>query len=256
LDWHHKRERKEVLDGLIKLASELAIQNNAICWRVEPWALNIFCKELDRFQKSPVDMQPRHTALIPIFKDTDLLLAEFKPKVRYNIKIAQRHGLEAKIGTSLKDFSIFFETYKKTIDRKKLESKPWAYFQSIQKHFARDKKAFVINVFKDQLCIESILLMRCGDKITYFFGGFDYRYRNLMAPYLCHYEAIKLGQKYNCKFYDLWGIANTDDPNHPWQGFTEFKLKFAPLKITLAGARDIIFDKKRYENFFKSEIAS
>lgn len=246
LRWHVKKDCTIYLNKLIKLVSQFAIAEKAVCWRIEPWAIYKYGESLDKFQKSLIDMQPRHTALIPLVDDIDLIINKFKPKTRYNIRLAQKSGLVSEIGATLDDFKTFYSIYRKTVDRKSIEYKEFSYFESICQNLGSKKKAFAINIKKDQQYIGSILLIVFGDRITYFFGGFDYDFRKYMAPYLCHYEAIKLGKDLGCSFYDLWGIAGNDSPDHPWHSFTEFKDKFNPIKISLVGAHDVIFDQDGY----------
>jgi lipid II:glycine glycyltransferase (peptidoglycan interpeptide bridge formation enzyme) len=240
LNWHLP-ESKKYLDLLTELLKKQVKTNHDYIWRIEPWAIHFYEKSLKSFEKSRIDMQPRHTALIPLLNDPDEVIKNFKQKTRYNIRLAQRKGLKVEIGSEKKDFDNFYKVYKQTVDRKNIDFKEFAYFDSIRKHFSKSKNAHIISVKKDDIYIESILVISFGDRLTYFFGGFDYNYRKYMAPYLCHFEAMKLGVKLGCSFYDLWGIANTENLDHPWQEFTKFKLGFSPMKISLVGSRDLSF---------------
>lgn len=251
LRWHIKKDQNLYFKKLIKIISEFAVAEHAVCWRIEPWAIFRYGEILNKYQKSPVDMQPRHTALIPLINDLDMIIANFKSKTRYNIRLAQKSNLNVEIGSSIADFKIFYSVYRKTVDRKSLEHKDFSYFESICENLGKIGEAFVVNIKKDQQYIGAILLIKFGDRITYFFGGFDYDFRKYMAPYLCHYEAIKLGKELGCSYYDLWGIANTDSSEHPWHSFTEFKEKFNPIKISLVGAHDIVFDQEGYIELLK-----
>jgi len=251
--WHNMKKRDFYLKKLASMISDIAQKSDGVCWRIEPWALHLYGKPLAKYQKSPIDMQPRHTALISLLGSEEEILGKFKSKTRYNIRLAQKHNLKIEISRSVKSFKTFYSVYRKTVDRKAIDYKEFPYFASIQKHLAKKRNAFVINIKKDNEYIESVLLVRFGNRLTYFFGGFDYEYRKYMAPYLVHWAAIKLGRKLGCQFYDLWGIANTDNQNHPWHSFTEFKLKFQPIKISLTGAYDIVFDRQKYQNFFALE---
>lgn len=247
LNWHQPRKTSGYLEKLTRLLSEVTSQNPGVYWRIEPWAFHNFDKPLQKYQRSPIDMQPRHTALIPLIKSETEIIAGFKPKARYNLRLAQKHGLETRVSSSLEAFEEFFKVYQKTVDRKIIEHKSWEYFASIQKNISGAK---IITVYFNSIPIASILVIIYLDRLTYFFGGFDYEYRNLMAPYLCHLEAIRLGKSAGAQIYDLWGIADSDDPNHPWQSITNFKSNFNPIKISLTGAYDIDFNPRVYQQMF------
>ena len=64
-----------------------------------------------------------------------------------------------------------------------------------------------------------------GQTRTYLFGGSSSEHKNVMAPYLLHFQALRDAQSQGLKFYDFWGIetAGGDSP-----GFARFKLGFAP----------------------------
>ncbi len=245
LKWHLKSHVQD-LRTLTDAVAALSNRENGICWRMEPWLLHSYGESLTQFQPSPLNMQPVDTGLVPLNSSYEDVIQKFHPKVRYNIRIALRDGVTTHTGCELEDFVEFYENYKKTIDRKSLEFKEWEYFISIQKHLGSTKKAFVITAKLEDMAIASILVICFADRVTYFFGGFDYDARKHMAPYLCHAEAIKLGIEHKCAFYDLWGIANSDNKEHPWQSFTDFKLKFNPVRVTLAGAYDVVYDPEGY----------
>lgn len=251
LNWHGE-DRKKRLRQIGELVRDLAKQENALCWRIEPWLLQAYSEDVfDEYTKSPVDMQPRHTALIPLIKSEEDILKSFHSKTRYNIGLAARRGAHTVSGNSAKLFQDFLQCYHATVERKSIETKDDQYFQAIQKYLGK-KYAFVVVAYKEEKPIAAILLIKCGNRLTYFFGGFDYESRRDMAPFACHFEAIKLGKSLGCQFYDLWGISGSENPEHPWQNFTEFKLKFSPIPVTLSGAYDLVFDAKSYEDVILS----
>jgi len=45
----------------------------------------------------------------------------------------------------------------------------------------------------------------------------------MMAPHLLQWAAIKITKQLGYKYYDFWGIAPSDQPNHPWSGISRFK---------------------------------
>ena len=48
------------------------------------------------------------------------------------------------------------------------------------------------------------------------------------------------------KKFDFWGVTTSEDPNHPWYGFTKFKKSFGGELVTI-----MAFDPsdKSYEDF-------
>jgi len=82
-----------------------------------------------------------------------------------------------------------------------------------------------------------VYLDECG---IYYYGASDNEYRNLMAPYLIQWEAIKEAKKRGCKTYDFLGVAPENAKNHPWAGVTEFKKKFGGQIIDYPTAKEMV----------------
>jgi lipid II:glycine glycyltransferase (peptidoglycan interpeptide bridge formation enzyme) len=85
---------------------DLAKKNNAGWIRIEPEnveILNLIRKSLEGIHprrtklgiwKAPHDMQPREILVMDISKSEEELLAGMKSKTRYNIKLAEKHGVK------------------------------------------------------------------------------------------------------------------------------------------------------------------
>jgi len=94
---------------------------------------------------------------------------------------------------------------------------------------------------------------------VYLHGASDNEYRNVMAPYLLQWQAIKDAKNAGYKFYDFGGVSsgptalNQNDPKRSdryekWQGITRFKLGFSPNTEPkkFLGSYDIILNKPKY----------
>ena len=75
-----------------------------------------------------------------------------------------------------------------------------------------------------------------------------------MATYGLQWEVIQDAQKAGLKSYDFLGIAPPEaDDTHPWQGVTDFKLKFGGSIYQYAGTFHYIISPSIYFflNFLK-----
>jgi len=70
------------------------------------------------------------------------------------------------------------------------------------------------------------------DTATYYYGVSSNHCRNLMAPYLLQWEAIKEAKKHEMKTYDFLGISPPHAKDHSWKGVTEFKRKFGGKEVS------------------------
>ena len=74
----------------------------------------------------------------------------------------------------------------------------------------------------------------------YYYGASVSSFRNVMAPYLIQWEAIKEAKKRGCKHYDFLGIAPEGATHHPWAGVTDFKKKFGGRVTSYPQAREMV----------------
>ena len=73
-----------------------------------------------------------------------------------------------------------------------------------------------------------------------------------MAPYLLHFEIMRHAKASGCEWYDFWGVAPLDAPNHAWQRISEFKRKFGGVEVQLVPTLDYVFDAAAYDQFQKA----
>ena len=78
---------------------------------------------------------------------------------------------------------------------------------------------------------------------TYLFGGSDNEFRQIMAPYALHWQAMRDARAAGATVYDWWG-AETATGTTP--GFVTFKLRWGGTKKFYAGARDVVLNSRWY----------
>ena len=74
-----------------------------------------------------------------------------------------------------------------------------------------------------------------------------------MAPYLLHFEIMRKAKALGHQWYDLWGIAPANQPDHPWQSFTAFKAKFGGEEVHLVPTLDYVYDDAAYDRYVAQE---
>lgn len=193
---------------------------------------------------------PKATRVLDLTKSEEELLAEMKPKTRYNIRLAAKKGVTVRTSQDSKDAKILFELLKSTESRNKgYSTHDENYYQKMLELLAPKGilKIFIAE-FEDKP-LAAILVSKFGEVATYLHGGFTDSKKELMAPYLCQWEAIKDAKTAGAEFYDFWGVAETDDPKDSWAGITRFKSGFGGEKVIFPGAYDFVLNKFWYNVF-------
>jgi lipid II:glycine glycyltransferase (peptidoglycan interpeptide bridge formation enzyme) len=243
------KEYEELLEKLINKITELANDNNAIFLRIEPpieKPSEINLAKLGFVAGQTI--QPPDTVILNLKKPEDELLSEMHQKTRYNIRLSQKKEVKIIISNE-KDFDTFYELIKETSKREKIVCFPKKYYQKMIKAFREENKIKIFSGHCQGKILVSNLIIFFGDMATYNHGGSSNDFRNLMSPHLVQWESILEAKKLGFDYYDLRGIAPTDEPNHKWAGITRFKKGFGGEIIHYIGAYDLIFSSFWYQMY-------
>lgn len=188
------------------------------------------------------------TYLIDLQKSEQELLANMQPKTRYNIKLAAKKSVKVKVGHSQKMLEEFLSLYHQTANRQKFFIHPDEYFKTLFDIFQQDKQAEIITGYYQEKPLASIMVLIYNKTLFYPYGGSTNKHKELMPFYLVMWQAILLGKKQGCRFFDLWNclLPEMENPTHPWYGFHRFKKGFNGQLIRFCGAYDIVFNPFLY----------
>jgi len=251
---------KEMLDQLKKLGKE----NKAIFIKLEP---NIIVNSKIKPQKSKLQIKNKNKVIkllkenycapgktlftpttfwIDLTKQEDELLKSFSSKTRYNIRLAQKRGVEVVEDDSKRAFEKYIALTKETIKRQGFYAHNEQYHRLMwnnlnEKLKARKEKpiARLLTAKYHGKTITAWILFVWKDFIYYPYGASSDRYKNVMANNLIMWEAIRLGKKLGCKTFDLWG-------REPGKGFTRFKEGYHPQVVEFLGSWDLIINRFLY----------
>ena len=198
--------------------------------------------------------QPRTTLILDLIKSEDELLVSMHSKTRYNIRLAEKKGIEIK---QEKNVDIFWKLNKQTTDRDEFKSHDKEYYESM---LEMDICYQLTAYFEDEPIASNILIIY-KNACTYLHGSSGDKHRNLMAPYLLQWKAMQLAKEKDCHYYDFWGVAPMLDEekvkttcfnnfcwtvDHKWTGVTRFKVGFGGVVKKYPQAFDIILQKNKY----------
>lgn len=193
--------------------------------------------------------EPDHTLCINLRPSEDAILAQMKPKGRYNIRVAQRYGVRVVEDHSEPGLSDFIRIQRSTAKRQKIGCKPTSYFHKLMEVMQPDQKAALFFAEYRGRRIAAALVTYFGARATYFYGGSLHLYREVMAPYLLHFEIMRTAKALGHQEYDFWGIAPPDQPEHRWAGFSTFKRKFGGFEVKRVPKLDLIYDRAAYKQY-------
>lgn len=215
--------------------------------RIEPRISEVPNWFFTGYIKSPLNLQPRHTQVLSLHHDETTLLAQMKPKGRYNIRLAEKKGVQVR-EAALHEIEIFYKIYRETFTRNKFEGKSLSFFETLVENTAPLLRLYIAEYNKKP--IASALIIYFGDRATYLYGASRDKYREVMAPSALHWHIIKDAKTNGFTEYDWWGVARDEhDSEHDWHGLTRFKKQFGGEQRNWVGAYDYVMQKELYETF-------
>lgn len=245
---NNQEKLEQILKILFEKVHQIAKENKSLQFRFDPnviidlgniqkeiWEQNFAVDQENLLQKvfgniglkkSNKEVQPIHTIMLDISKSEDELLKQMHQKTRYNIRLAKKKGVEV---IESEDFKSFFELLKQTTTRQQFGAYPVKYFEDILK--LDNTKLYLANYQGKN--IAGILCTYYKNVATYLFGASSDEFRNVMAPHLLQWTAIRDARKKGFEFYDFWGAAPKDSKvkqEKSWQGITRFKQGFNPAQ--------------------------
>jgi len=188
------------------------------------------------FRKSDKEVQPQKTIILDLSKTEDELLKGMHPKTRYNIRVAEKNGVEIR-NHKTQTLTEFWRILEKTAQRDKFGTHLREYYEKL---FELPIAQLFTAEYQDKVIAVNIILFY-GDTAYYLHGASDYEYRNRMAPYLLHWEIIRYAKENSFSEYDFWGIDEKK-----WPGVTRFKKGFGGKEVEYIGSYDYVFQKKWY----------
>jgi lipid II:glycine glycyltransferase (peptidoglycan interpeptide bridge formation enzyme) len=251
---------ESVWNELLKGISDQAQFHHAIVLKIDPFiqerevgATIVLKKQGFHFVRSQI--QPRVTYLLDLTKNLEVLLAGFEEKTRYNIRLAERKGVEIRENPSEEGVRIFCNLYQETAKRDKFMVHPLSYYQKIRELIVEKGMGGIFLAYYQGVPIAGVYVFCFGDTVWYMYGASSAQYRNIMPNHALHWYVIEWAKERGYKTYDLWGIPAHPHEKHPLWGVYRFKKGFSGEEVRLIGMCDLPFNAFWY-NVIDKGIAS
>jgi peptidoglycan pentaglycine glycine transferase (the first glycine) len=253
LDWNDVSLRQQVLDDLKGLAKHLGaifikIDPDVSLGSGVPGTPNAHESGLGqavqadltarRWVESSEQIQFRNTVLVNLGDDEEALLARMKQKTRYNIHLAERKGVQVRVGTA-QDFSLLYHMYAETSLRDGFAIRPQDYYECVWSTFMQAGMAEPLIAEVDGEAVAAVVVFRFGEQAWYLYGMSRDLHRAKMPNYLLQWQAICRARAAGCRVYDLWGAPEHFGESDPLWGVYRFKEGLGGQVARYLGAWDM-----------------
>ncbi|MBL4694607.1 peptidoglycan bridge formation glycyltransferase FemA/FemB family protein [Candidatus Gracilibacteria bacterium] len=227
---------KAQMKMLIKALHPIVKSEKAIFLRIDPLLVQEH-KNFPNFFSIKHGFQPENTLLLDLTLSEADLLAQMKPKGRYNIKLAKKKGVTIHTSTDIKTFH---QLLNETTQRDGFHSHKQAFYENMLKCLGPKAKLYLAK-YKNQ-AIAGLIATTFKNHTIYYYGASSNENRNLMAPYLLQWHAITEAKSHKVTNYDFLGISPPQAENHQWKGVTEFKKKFGGIAVQYKSPQEYAFN--------------
>ncbi len=229
---------------------EIAANTKAHILRMDPDVLicdGAFCETMRKLgfsQNCAGDgfetIQPRFNYRLYLDgRGEDELFANLTQKTRYNVRIAQKKGVQVRVADkdALDDFVRLMAV---TGERDGFSIRPKAYFARFLS--AMGPYARLYMAYYEGCAVAGAVTTNFGKKTCYVYGASDNLFRNVMPNYLIQWEMIRWAAETGCAVYDFQGVSgNLSEENNPLYGLYRFKRGFGGTLDELCGEFDFLY---------------
>lgn len=244
---------------------EVGEREKCIYIQLEPNTLknSSFEFRISNFKESHHPLFTPNTFLIDLTKPEEDLKKNLHQKTRYNLTVSEKNHAHVQENNSPEAFADYLRLTQETADRQHFYAHSPSYHQSQwetlphirQKDGGLSSHLLVATYTpensKEPVTLAAWILFIQGDTLYYPYGASSELHRDVMASTAMMWGAIQFGKKHRLKVFDLWGAANTEDPEptDPYYGFHRFKKNFGATYTSMLGSFDLIINPFLYQLF-------
>jgi lipid II:glycine glycyltransferase (peptidoglycan interpeptide bridge formation enzyme) len=250
-------------EEIMTIVRKIAKEENAIFVKMEP---DVFFQTYDTADNPSVPLSPLpdypdlkispkvafypYTYVIDLTKSEDQLLSLLHPKTRYNIKLANRHGVKVEEVSTDQGFETYLKILFDTTRRQGFYLHSPQYHREQWKVLKDTGIPHIFLASYNDKALAAFMIFTLKDKLFYPYGASLDANREVMAPNLLMWEVIKYGQSKGLKTFDMWGSLGTKaDPSDPAYGFHRFKQSYGGTLTQFIGTYDLILDPSFYKYY-------
>jgi len=241
----------DLMDFMMGEVRKLARQQGAVFLKIDP-DIPVDDHKFGRYLKSRgfvcaekgegfEGVQPRFVFRLDLTPDEETLFDRFHPKTRYNIRLAQKKGVEIRDNCSKEDLPVFYELLKETTERDKFLVRAYSYFSDLWDYLVPPGYFRLFMAYYEGRPVAGTLAFLFGKKAWYIYGASSNAYRNVMPNYLLQWTMIKWARQNDCTLYDFRGVPGELSEDNPLYGLYRFKKGFNGEYTEFIGEYDLVF---------------
>ncbi len=237
---------KKGLEEADKKLTEIAKENKAILVRIEPIG-DIKPEDLKKLGYKKVKaIQPELTWLIDLSQTEEEIVGQMKKNNRGRYRNAYKKGLSFHQTTDLDDLEKIIELINGISEKNKVKLHKADYLRQQAKILLKEDimKMFVVKL-EDKIIGGTLVLDYNGTRY-HTQSAADPEFHKTGANTFLKASTIIDAKRQGLGYFDFWGITDSEDPKHPWYGFSQFKKSFGGQESRYLGTWEKPINKTLY----------
>ncbi|HUC20271.1 MAG TPA: peptidoglycan bridge formation glycyltransferase FemA/FemB family protein [Candidatus Polarisedimenticolaceae bacterium] len=196
------------------------------------------------------------TVVVDLTLADDDILASFKQKTRYNIRLGAKKGVTVEASATIPEtITSLYEMSKTTYERAGVYVRDKQYFSDFWTLHAEQGTGQMFFANFEGKPVAGAFITYLGGSALYKDGASYRDHPELQAPYVMQWEIMRWLKARGVMEYDLHGVpplAEIDNPSHPLAGLARFKRGFNPDITEYIGTYDLVLSGSKYQTWNRS----
>lgn len=202
------------------------------------------------FQPSPIAVGTTATVVIDLSRDLEAILAQMKPRTRYNVRLGPRKGITVREGTE-SDLPTYYRLLVATSQRQNFAPYPEKYFAAMWRVFSPHGYVRLFLADHEGEPVSALLAIPFGDTLINKLAVWSGRHGDCRPNELLQWTAITWAKSHGYRYYDFEGIDpqaareilnGNPLPDALSQSTTSFKLGFGGQVVLYPGAYEYVYN--------------
>lgn len=234
---------------VVEYITKLARKRGVIMVKFEPNEVDvnknsIFNNNLFTLGKS---LFTKYSFVLKIDKTEEELLLGMHQKTRYNIRLAEKKGVEIIEDNTVEAFEEYWKLTEETTRRQGFYAHTKSYHQKMFNLMTSSGMGHLFKAVYKGETLSCWMIFTLNKTAYYPYGASSNMHREVMANNLMMWEVIRYAKKSGCKYFDMWGSMGPEpDKKDPWYGFHKFKEGYGADLVEFLGTFDLVIDSFWY----------
>lgn len=190
----------------------------------------------------------KYTFQLDIAKSEEDLLKKMHQKTRYNLRLAEKRGVEIIEDNTEVGFEEYWKLMEETTKRQGFFAHGKGYHRKMWQTMTESGMGHLFKAVFEGKTLTAWMVFILNDTIYYPYGASSNENREVMASNLMMWEVIRYGKKHGCTLFDMWGsLGPLPDVRDSWYGFHKFKQGYGAELVEFLGSFDLIINPTLYK---------